>query len=67
MMTAMRHSRWDVDVDGDGTHSIGSEWEPEPFELPLLIPEPRAPRRDDADADAFDEEPRSRVIIIDLT
>jgi len=69
MMNGMRHSRRDADGDGAlGTIGIGSEapaWEPEPLELPLVLPEPRAPRRDDADAS--DDEPRSRVIVIDLT
>ncbi len=62
MITRMRNTL--RDADGDGIGSEGPAWEPEPFELPLVLPEPRAPRRDDADAS--DDEPLARVVVIDL-
>jgi hypothetical protein len=57
---AMRHHV--LEAVGDGIESEGPAWEPEPFELPLVEPPPRAPRRDEAP----DEDPNVRVVIIDL-
>jgi hypothetical protein len=44
-----------------------SEWEPEPYELPLIVPANVNPSRKPLHVDEDeDEAPKSRVIVIDL-
>jgi hypothetical protein len=54
--------RFERFVDGKPQPS----WEPEPYELPLYIPEPRSDDRKAPFIDAPDSEASDRVIVIDL-
>jgi len=52
-------------LNGDGVDAEWPAWEPEPFELPLVIPRAPLPAPSYGD-EPTEPEPSARVIVIDL-